>query len=119
VTYLAGTGCSSSVFESLSAQTPIGANGVLAAAVQSANITTVNATLIDVNAVVVRSNRMTRWTDAMIPALSVLASLALAALVRSLLTFVYVDAVLSRCGVQGITGPADHSGRASVKFPRV
>lgn len=119
-THLAGTGSSRSVLEALRAQTLVGANGVLAAAVQSANVTaTVNATLIDVNAIVVGSGRVARRTDTVIPALPILAGLALAALVRSLPTFVYIDAILSGRGIQSVTGPADHPRRASVKFPCV
>lgn len=99
VTHLTDTGGSSNIFEALRAQALVGANGVFTATVQSADITTIDATLVDVNAVVVRPGRVTGWTDAMVPALSVLAGLTLATLVRALPTFVYVDAVLSGRGV--------------------
>lgn len=108
ITHLAGTGGSSNVFEALRAQALVGTNGVLAAAVQSADTTTVNATLVDVNAVVVGPGCVTGRTDAVIPALPILAGLILVALVRSLPTFIYVDTVLSGRGVQSITGSADH-----------
>lgn len=51
----------------------------------------------------------------MIPALSILAGLALAAFVRSLSAFIYVDAVLSGRGVQSVTGPTDYLGHASIR----
>lgn len=116
MTHLADPGGSSSIFEALRAKALVGANGVLAATVHSADVTAVNATLVDVNAVVVRPGRVTGRTDAMISALPILAGLALAALVRSLPTLVYVDTILSGCGIQSVTGSADHSGRASVTF---
>lgn len=119
VTHLANTSGSPNVFQALRAQALVRTNGILAAAVQSADVTTINATLVNVNAVVVRSGRVAGRTDAMVSALSILASLALAALMRSLPTLVYVDAILSGRGVQSVTGPADHPGRASVKFLRV
>lgn len=108
ITHLAGTSGSSNVFEALRAQALVGANGVLAATVQSADATTVNAALIDVNAVIVGPGRVSRRTDAVIPALPILAGLTLVALVRSLPTFVYVNAILSGRGVQSVTGSADH-----------
>lgn len=52
----------------------------------------------------------------MISSLSVLASLSFATLVCSFSTFIHIDAILSRHGVQGITGRANYFGRASVKF---
>lgn len=116
VTYLADSGGSSNIFEALRTKALVGANGVLAAVVRSADVTAINTTLVDVNAVVVRSGRVTGRTDAMISTLPILAGLALAALMRPLLTLVYVDAVLSGRGVQCVTGPADHSRCASVKF---
>lgn len=118
VDILAGTGRSSSVLEAIPAQALVGANSVLAAAVQSANTTAVNAALVDVDAIVVRPNRMTGRTDAVIAALPILAGLALAALVRSLPTLVDVDAVLSG-GIHRVTGQADHYGRASIRSQSV
>lgn len=117
--HLADTGGSPNVFETLPAQALVGADAVLAAAVQSADVTTVDAAFVDVNAVVVRSGRVTGRADAVVSTLPVLAGLALAAFVRSLSTLVYVDAVLPGHGVQSVTGPADHPGRASVKFLRI
>lgn len=116
MTHLTDTGGSSNVFEALRAQALVGANGVLTATVQSADVTTIDATLVDVNAVVVRPGRVTGRTDAMIAALPILAGLTLVALVRALSTLVYVDAVLPGRGVQSVTRSADYPGRASVKF---
>lgn len=111
---MADPGGSSSIFEALRAEALVGANGVLAAAVQSADVIAINATLVDVNAIVVRPGRVTGRTDAVISALPILAGLTLAALVRPLLTLVYVDTILSGRGIQSVTRSADHSGRASV-----
>lgn len=117
--YMASTGTvSPNILEALFAQTLVRADRVLTVAVRAANTVAVDAALVDIDAIVVGSVRVTGWTNAVIPASSVLAGLALAALVRSLLTFVYVDAILTR-RVQGVTRSADHSGRASARFVNI
>jgi len=103
------------VLEAFFTQTSVRANGVLAATIRAADTIAVDAALIDVDAVVVGSVRVTGRTNTMVSASPVFAGLALATLVDSLSTFVHVDAKLAR-RVQGVARPADHSGRASVKF---
>lgn len=106
------------VLEALFAQTLVRADGVLAMAVRTADAVTVDAALVDVDAiVVVGSNRVAGRANAVVPASPVLAGLTLAAFVRSLLTLVHVDAVFTR-RVQGVARSADHSGRASAEFAR-
>lgn len=107
------TGVSSRIFESLVAQALVRAGGVLAAAGRSAKTVTVNATLVDVDAIVVGPDRVSDRTDAVVTALSVLAGLVLAALVDSLTALVHVDAVLPGHGIQSVSRSAEHPGRAS------
>jgi len=108
---LTGTHVPSYVLESLVAHASVRAGGVLAATVGAADAVTVNAALVDVDAVVAGPGRVAGRADAVIPTLPVLAGLTLAALVDALAALVHVDAVLPRHGVQGVAGPADYSGR--------
>lgn len=106
----------SDILKALVAQTFVRSSGIFAAAVRSTNRerTRVHATLVDVDAIIVEPDREASRANAVIPALPVLANLVLAALVRALLTLVYVDAVLTGW-VQGVTGSTNHSGHASVR----
>lgn len=85
-------------------------------AVQSADTVTVNATLVDVHAIVVGPVRVSGRTETVVSALPILADLALGALVCTVAAFVHVDAVMPGYGIQGVTGSADQPGRAPATF---
>jgi len=110
---LTGTHVPSYVLESLVAHASVRAGGVLAAAVRAADAVTVNAALVDVDAVIAGPGRVAGRADAMISTLPVLAGLTLATLVDALAALVHVDAVLPRHEVQGVAGPADYPGRCA------
>jgi len=112
-THLTGAHIPSNVLESLVAHASVRTGGVLATAVRATDAVTVNAALVDVDAVIAGPDRVAGRADAMISALPVLAGLTLAALVAALAALVHVDAVLPRHGVQGVAGPADYPGRCA------
>lgn len=100
------------MFETIFAVTFERANGILASAVRSAYVA-IEATFIDIDAIFIRSNDVSRWARANVTTYSVLASLIGGALVSTIRTLIYVNAISSYYWIQSISITAQHFRHAS------
>lgn len=82
------------MFETIFAVTFERTNGILASTVRSAYVA-IKAAFVDIDAIFIRSNDVSRWTRANVTTYSVLASLIGGAFVGAIRTLVYIDAISS------------------------
>lgn len=101
------------MLEAIPANATIRADRVLALTVRPAYIT-VKTAFVNVNALIVRTNHVSRWTLADIAADSVLTDLFRRTLVTTGGALVNVHAMCAVNGVQGVPTAAYHSGCAPI-----